>query len=393
MTADRDFKRRIRDRMARTGERYTTARAHLLATPREPDAPRTVGRGGGRTPETAALARALGARNLTAPHTGQPWNEAALLGLGGGIGMAYFTFAYAEMTTLYVGGRINDFVLGGDFLELAARRAGTAPTVLTTSGAKTAERQLRGALDAGHPVIALVDRTLLPGSGLPTEARGTMPHPVVVTRNGDADGTTLRLIDVDDAYDAGWEDLAAARAAYRPGKHRLYVFDQPVQPVDLAGAVVAAVAATVAGMVAPPRSNFGLTGLDRWAEALVDRGAGGWSRLFGDSQGLADALGWLVFWIETSGTGGGAYRRLYAEFLEEVAAAGAATQAVTDALADAAARYRRLATDWTALAEAAAADEAPGPDAAASLRDDLAERVRLLRAAEAEAVAVLRPVG
>lgn len=32
MTKDRDFKRRVRERMAKTGESYTAARAHLLAT-------------------------------------------------------------------------------------------------------------------------------------------------------------------------------------------------------------------------------------------------------------------------------------------------------------------------------------------------------------------------
>jgi hypothetical protein len=31
MTADKDFKRLVRDRAARTGESYVTARRHLLA--------------------------------------------------------------------------------------------------------------------------------------------------------------------------------------------------------------------------------------------------------------------------------------------------------------------------------------------------------------------------
>ncbi len=33
MTRQADFKRRVRDRMAKTGESYATARHHLLALP------------------------------------------------------------------------------------------------------------------------------------------------------------------------------------------------------------------------------------------------------------------------------------------------------------------------------------------------------------------------
>src|SRR6185295_14803171 len=41
MTAKRDFKRRVRERQARTGERYTTARRHTLAA-RASDLPTAV---------------------------------------------------------------------------------------------------------------------------------------------------------------------------------------------------------------------------------------------------------------------------------------------------------------------------------------------------------------
>jgi hypothetical protein len=39
MTKKRDLKRHIRERQARTGEAYTTAREHVLAAPAEPEAP------------------------------------------------------------------------------------------------------------------------------------------------------------------------------------------------------------------------------------------------------------------------------------------------------------------------------------------------------------------
>ncbi|HEY4726737.1 MAG TPA: hypothetical protein VIJ32_00815 [Actinomycetes bacterium] len=64
MPTDRDFKRLVRARMGRTGEAYTTARAHLRphGDPDRPDPgldpdPSRPGPLRGRHPDTAALTR------------------------------------------------------------------------------------------------------------------------------------------------------------------------------------------------------------------------------------------------------------------------------------------------------------------------------------------------
>jgi hypothetical protein len=286
------------------------------------------------------------------------------------------------MTTLFIGGRINEFVLGRDFMESMTQRAGIPATVHTTSGPKTAERRLRDALDAGHPVIAILDRTLLPESGLPPDVAGMMPYPVVVSLVGGEPRLTDGLSGV--SYPTSWQDLAAARAAYRPGKHRLLVFDRPPAGVAYADAVRAALTDTVRGMVDPPRSNFGLRGLDRWATALTSRAKDGWAQLFGDGDGLLEALSWLMFWIEGAGTGGGAYRAVFADYLDEVAVALGSR-----GHADAVRSYRGLSRAWSDVAEIAAVDEVPrgGADA---LRNELAERVGALAAGEGAAVEQLR---
>jgi len=110
MPTDKDFKRLVRGRMAKTGEAYTTARAHLR--PDDPDDPDDgdPGRLRGRHPDTAALARLLAALGVTDPSSGRPLTEAMALGVAGGIGFAYFVFEYEELTTLYLGGRLNSFV-------------------------------------------------------------------------------------------------------------------------------------------------------------------------------------------------------------------------------------------------------------------------------------------
>ena len=92
-----------------------------------------------------------------------------VLGVAGGIGFAYFVFEYEEdLTTLYLGGRINSYVQKQDATEAALTRLGVPFQVRRTSGPATAERQLRAALDQGRPVIATVDVARLRYRSVPT---------------------------------------------------------------------------------------------------------------------------------------------------------------------------------------------------------------------------------
>ena len=49
---------------------------------------------GGRYWDTASIRNALDYQGAKAPHTGQPYTEAMLLGISGGIAFGYFTFHY-----------------------------------------------------------------------------------------------------------------------------------------------------------------------------------------------------------------------------------------------------------------------------------------------------------
>ncbi len=171
MPADKDFKRLVRARMGRTGESYTTARSHLRpdGDPGRPDRLR------GRHPDTAALTRLLAALGVTDPAGGRPLSEAMVLGVAGGIGFAYFVFEYEDLTTLYLGGRINPYVHKRDAAEAALTRLGVPFQVRRTSGPAAAERHLRTALDQGRPVVATVDGARLRSPGRPARAAGDDP--------------------------------------------------------------------------------------------------------------------------------------------------------------------------------------------------------------------------
>jgi butirosin biosynthesis protein H-like len=171
MPRDKDFKRLVRARMGRTGESYTAARAHL----RPNDGQDGPDRLRGRHPDTAALARLLTAHGVTDPASGQPLSEATAFGVAGGIGVAYFVFEYADLTSFYLGGRINPHVQKADATQAALARLGVPAEVRRTTSPAAAERQLRAALDQGRPVIATVDVASLRYRAVPLELRGMTP--------------------------------------------------------------------------------------------------------------------------------------------------------------------------------------------------------------------------
>lgn len=386
MTTDKDFKRLVRTRMAKTGESYTAARRQLRPAATSPEEER--GDAGGH-PEAIALRRLLDAAGGAGPGGDEPWSEPLLFGLGGGIGLSYFVFRYeaAGFTSVYVGGTINEHVLGRDLVTAAAERVGATLEATTTTSARVAERRLRAVTEAGGAALVVVDGSRLPGAltGLDhvgIDLSGMLPTPVVVADG--ADGAPVVRGAEADVLGWSWEELADARSAVRSAKHRMLTLAPPAAPVDLGAAVDAAVAETVAGLLAPPRpSSFGVPGLRRWASDVTDaRTRRGWSRMFATPDELDGALAWIAYWVELAGGGGGNHRRLYAAFCAE-----AAERASRPGLADAAAAYEALADRWTALAvEVVDADPADGPGVLERLGAGLDE----LADAEARAAEGLR---
>jgi hypothetical protein len=109
--------------------------------------------------------------------------------------------------------------------------------------------------------------------------------------------------------------------------------------------------------------NFGLRALDKWISEVTRTGKDGWRSRFAPGKPLAAGLRQAFGWIETSGTGGGAFRRLYADFLRE------ASIATNDArYLDVAARYDALAASWTSLVTALLPDGTPLGDIRLRLR-------------------------
>ncbi|HVK22887.1 MAG TPA: BtrH N-terminal domain-containing protein [Actinokineospora sp.] len=154
MTRQKNMKALVRDRMARTGETYTTARGHVAA-----HAPQRQAEPGTHAPST--LVRDLLARaGVVAPHTGEPFTEAMLAGLGGGIGFMYAVFEYKGFphpTMTIVAQHHPD-----PFVPAILDRLGCATETTRTTSAKVADRRLSAALADGVPAVCTLDRSALP---------------------------------------------------------------------------------------------------------------------------------------------------------------------------------------------------------------------------------------
>ena len=359
MTTDKAFKRVVRARMAKTGERYAAARRTLIegATDghhAEPTADSATPSGyrmrGGLHPETATLANVLANQGVVSGLTGEPLTEAAILGIGGGLGAGYILWEFQAEHR----GKIHR----GPVLTLAFRnqwqypwipgwtgktldRLGIEPDVHETGGAKGAREALDARLDAGVPVIASVDLQSIGIWGQPDDLAGHEGL-VVVVFGRDADGSYL----VDDRgrtpLRVSPAVMAAARGRIGSFKHRivgLRTTPGPI-PADRLRAAMRAGLEDQVDHLRSPSDSFSLPAWRKWARLMTDeRNAKAWPRVFADGQGLFGSLSALHERVDGQvGPQGGHLRELYAASLDEAAVA-----LDNPALGDAARAWRGVA--------------------------------------------------
>ncbi|HEV2373841.1 MAG TPA: DUF4872 domain-containing protein [Streptosporangiaceae bacterium] len=358
MPHQKNFKRLVRGRMAKTGESYTTARSQFTPATAATVPPIA-------DPDSAALARALAAAGYVNPADGGVFSEGLLFGVAGGIGFAYLVFVYPGWTSVNLDGRFNALYFEKKgFIETACARLGARLRVRPTSDAQVTERYLRRALEAVPEVALTVDLACLPGRA---SSRGpSSPWPVTVSAQ-DADLTVAGL--PRGRVTMGWPELVGARWANAKKYGGLYQLSPPGEPLDVRAAVLGAIGRTAQCMLEPGRSNFdgsfGVPGIRKWARLLTDpRDAKGWPKLFAEPDGLRDALASVVDGLGGAGGRSGATRRRYAAFLDE-----AASLLGEPALSTAARTYSDLGERWTMLVALASEPGCDPADLAAVLPD------------------------
>ncbi|WP_433047714.1 BtrH N-terminal domain-containing protein [Dactylosporangium sp. CS-033363] len=348
MTDHKQLKRRVRERAARTGESYTTARRHVLAaaaraTAAETVAAETSSAFGGGQHQPSTLLRHLLSRE------GIQLSEAMACGLGGGIGFMAAVFEYRGLPPI---------------LTIVAQHHPDpwVPSALTRLGigyeeehgaAQPAMAALRAALRAGKPVYCVVSATRLPWRASEPYL-DTDPHGVVVV--AEREGVLLVEDEAVVPHEISLEAFASAWAAHRKGRHhRIVLRGAGTSGGGLVGAVKDAVAVTAGHLTGPVLGNafdvnFGLSGMERLAGQLRDaRTKGGFARRFAAPEALAFGMRRLYECLELRDTAPGGTRPLYADFLVE-----AAELAGIGRWAEAAELYREAGRHWSGVAALAA---------------------------------------
>ncbi|WP_062431171.1 BtrH N-terminal domain-containing protein [Herbidospora daliensis] len=327
MTDRKTFKKRVRDRMTRTGESYTTARRHVLSAGAPPRLPFVLpgypAAGGGVHHPSALLSRVL-------KHAGTDCSEAMCAGLGGGIGFMYAIFEYTAATTVTVVTQHHP----DPFIPAALKRARVPHHLMEFRSARRAMGYLTERLRNGTPAICWVDRHRLPWHpGIPFGD----PYPVaVIGRDGDD-----LLVD-DECVTPLRLPMTDFAAAWEPGGRRRCQILTVAGPPEGAPDVDGALATTAAHLTGPVLGhafdvNFGVSGMRKLAAELGDLTTRkGWLRRFpGD---LFSPLARLHVCLEMEYGAPGATRPIYADFLDEIGRPEAASA------------YREAGAAWSALA-------------------------------------------
>ncbi len=310
---------------------------------------------GGKHIESTVLANALAHAGVVDPSTKEPFSEAAVFGIAGGIG-AGLSFCpsvlrYGLGAGISVVARHRSAACDGGWHRGMLGRLGIPYEVTESSSPKAAQKKLRAELEKGAPVIVQCSRGL-PYYGPPSPSCGLMEWAWdVIVVGMDEDAGVAEVGDLaPGTLTVPLDDLARARNQTCSHKNRLFRLERPGRKLAVTAvrkAVLDGLAAGVEALREPRVKTFSLDGLAAWGKSVGNfKAKSGWLRTFPDGK-----LFWAlrdVFKSVELDDGGGLMRPMFGDFLDE--AARVTRKKALGAAADA---YRALGAQWSELAEAA----------------------------------------
>jgi len=316
-------------------------------------------------PPTAALTKILKFKGVINPITDEPFSEAMLLGIGGGLDAGYILFQFSHLPNpMLVLGFRNQWNNTQAFLEYLTDSLRLGVDFLEFADRTVAQDALQNVLKQEKLAIVWVDKAHLPHHELPESLQGYINHQVAVYAR---DGRLWRLF-LDDLTTQPVEIreklFTEARANLSQSNFLMMVYEAAgdINAQELREAIIEGMR-TCAIRLTRPMKTIGISNLETWAEKLTDRhDREGWPQVFRDQKGLFPVLSTVYESIKLNGTGGFALRKLYADFLHE--AAGLLNNPSLNAVAG---QYLQLANHWSSLAENALPSKKPAFDRYKSL--------------------------
>jgi Butirosin biosynthesis protein H, N-terminal/Domain of unknown function (DUF4872) len=304
--------------------------------------------------ETGSVRNYFAYRGIKAPHTSEPYTEALLMGVSGGVVMGYFSFAYEGYDPHVAILTRNTF----DPLNTLLQRLGVPQDILQTSRPITGLNNLVDTLENGVPAIVWADAYSLPYNSIPFDDGMWAMFPILVYGYDDPPGIVHIADRARVPLTITTGELEVARSRIKKTKYRILTLDPP-NPDKLKRAVLTGIRDCISLYTEkPPKgpaTSFGFKAYDRWAELLVKPNARlSWARVFPPGREMAAGLISAFEGIAVFGKDGGAERDLYADFLDE-----ASDILGKPAISEAAAQFRKSARAWDSLGEALLPDDVP----------------------------------
>ncbi len=306
---------------------------------------------GGAHFDSAVLKDQLQFSGVVAAHTKKPLSEAYVFGVAGGIATGYSCVPMPSSPGLGSGmaliGRNRAFLPDGKYQAEFYRRIEVKALSVEEPDAGRAAKNLAAALKADRPVVVWCSPLLFPHqSWTATAGLATLLVHAI-------DKKTKKATVSDGGprpFKVALDDLEQIRGRVNPAHNRILVIDPPKKlEKDLLGrAAMHGVRACLALMREPPLPSHDPFALAEAATFLANpHHSKSWHALFPGSRVYLPLVD-LFQSIETAWTGGGFFRPLFADFLDEAAALTRRKELVASA-----AQYRKLGKKWSELADAA----------------------------------------
>ncbi|MBI4722942.1 MAG: BtrH N-terminal domain-containing protein [Candidatus Stahlbacteria bacterium] len=254
---------------------------------------------GGLHCETSALKKVLDYHQL---HL----SEELLLGIGGGVGFVYWYMK--QMPAPFIGTRYGK---KSNFLATICNRLGIGVEVYETSSSKKGYEELKKLLRLNEPVICYGDIVYLPYFAVPEAAHfgghafvvfGLEEEKVYISDRCNTP-VTISVLDLERARNSCFPPFAP--------KNRLLKLKYPSKIDNLETGIRAGIRDCCDNMLHPPIKNIGLAGMQKWATLILK-----WDKQFKGLELFGCLLNAFIY-IETGGTGGSGFRKMYAQFLRE----------------------------------------------------------------------------
>lgn len=315
---------------------------------------------GGRHGESAAIKNLLGWAGVKNSISGEPFSEPLCFGIAGGIGAGY-SFCpsvprWGGGSGVTIIGRHVSYATGPAWYQGFFDRIGAKTRITETAAAGKAFQNLKAELQSGRPAVVWCARGLLPYYGRSIGSCSLSMHSFVVFGVDEAKQEAVGSDRLATRVTISLKDLTAARGGICSHKNRTLTFDPPAKLTadTLRSAIRDGLRACTRELLAGMMKTFSLPGLEIWSRMITNSSnKDGWLKVFDPKRSglMFFALRDVFDSIETAGTGGGAFRLLFADFLDE-----SATLLKQPALSDLAITYRDLGQRWSKLADAALLD-------------------------------------